>query len=76
MKDYISVAVEMYLFNLNGSYTVVHLVKIIDYVPAMCKALFLFSPCGVLGKSKERKAPCNDFMAVTYAKRNLAVIEY
>lgn len=45
MKDYISVAVEMYLFNFNGSDIVVHAVKIIDYVPAMCKALFIQPVC-------------------------------
>ena len=58
MKACISVAFEMHLFNLNSSYIVLLSVKIIDYVPVMCKT-FPSSLYTVSVEYTERKTYCN-----------------
>lgn len=49
MKDCISVALEMYVFNLNGNY----IVQIIDYVPVTFKILFsIYTVLGNIWKGR------------------------
>lgn len=64
MKDSISVALEMYLFNLNGNY----IVQIIAYVPVTCKTLFIQHICSagqIYGKEGPLQYLCTDIPCTT-----------